>query len=64
MPSHTHSLTRPAYFNSEWKTGNEIYAINDMTSAIVTSATLPAGGSLAHENRPPYLAVYMWRRTA
>lgn len=64
MPSHTHSLTRPAYFNSEWKTGNEIYAINDMTSAIVTSATGPAGGSLAHENRPPYLAVYMWRRTA
>lgn len=26
--------------------------------------TIPSGGSAAHNNMPPYLAVYMWKRTA
>jgi hypothetical protein len=29
-----------------------------------TAATTVTGGGLAHENRPPYLAVYMFQRTA
>ena len=64
IPSHTHPVIRPPYYAAEWKTGGDIYATNNMTTAIVKGTTQWAGGGLAHENRPPYLAVNMWRRTA
>jgi len=34
------------------------------TTDVIDSADEYSGNDVAHENRPPYYAVYMWRRTA
>lgn len=74
MPSHTHEPndwtfvvstgTRSGSFNiggSSNKTGNaEIYISADKTKQKWPSS--PAGGSARHNNMPPYLTVYMWKR--
>lgn len=60
MPSHNHSVYG----------GLEVTSINTNSLAMsgekVTSYKLTGaeGGSEAHNNMPPYLAVYMWQRTA
>lgn len=35
-----------------------------MTAGSVTATNLPIGGDQPHNNMPPYITVYMWRRTA
>lgn len=76
MPSHTHEPndwtfvvstgTRSGSFNiggSSNKTGNaEIYISADKTKQKWPSS--PAGGSTGHNNMPPYLSVYMWKRVS
>lgn len=60
MPSHTHTYKTTAWVN---KIGDIVdnnnseyidYGINRQTQA--------TGGSQPHNNMPPYLAVYMWKR--
>lgn len=57
MPSHTHKQSigsEPSYGNACFK---ESYnSPGDDTGA--------AGGDQPHNNMPPYLAVYIWKRTA
>lgn len=61
MPSHSHTIG----FDQMWAFGG--------TTSIATTSGGPyggagyinnTGGSQAHNNMPPYLAVYMWKRTA
>lgn len=61
MPSHTHSMyggdgQRNADNGSDW--GKQ--GVNVLSKEIATTFT---GGSQPHNNMPPYLAVYMWKRT-
>lgn len=58
MPAHTHNIgsasgTDMAAFPENKYAGS--------TSSITSSST---GGGAAHNNMPPYLAVYIWQRTA
>lgn len=49
--------------NEFWTTRRNTLSAGSHTHR-VTGNTGNSGGSQAHENRPPYRAVYMWRRTA
>ncbi len=58
MPSHTHTQYTTIYDGAAgyFRTGNW-----DNHGTINTGS---AGGNAAHNNMPPYLAVYIWKRTA
>lgn len=62
MPSHRHTLTVSGD-NSEW-----LGRINATVEGGVWRGTsdvcASAGGGQAHNNMPPYLVVYIWKRTA
>ena len=61
MPSHTHS----AKFNGvSTATGTSSFRLTEAGTNDYTGGNNSAGGGAAHNNMPPYLAVYMWKRTA
>ncbi len=61
MPSHTHS----AKFNGvSTAAGTSSFRLTEAGTNDYTGGNNSAGGGAAHNNMPPYLAVYMWKRTA
>ena len=76
MPSHTHALrANTSWGESEtlgaWKQyfgSNILMDAGSSGTTITTSyyydAAQQAGGGGSHNNMPPYLVVYMWKRTA
>lgn len=67
MPQHTHTPTvsgRPIGVNSGTTPAWHVQAASDWNIAEVTVTTTSAGGGQPHNNMPPYITCYMWKRTA
>lgn len=64
MPIHSHAIEEGATNVIAWVgSGNGNYALSS-GSTVRGRQILNNGGGQAHNNMPPYLAVYVWKRTA
>ena len=59
MPSHSHELND---IGINWSAGPLEYSTQVSSQSSRVFETNKVGGDQAHNNMPPYLAVYMWRR--
>lgn len=66
MPSHTHTYKRHEFDRTDTDpdTGEDVYGANNKTLGARMGTTESSGGSQPHNNMPPYLAVYVWKRVA
>lgn len=62
MPSHNHTLDN--YNTTGGTTSSMTVQANDKKGYSGNVNTLYTGGNKAHNNMPPYLAVYMWKRVS
>ena len=61
MPSHTHKINATSATTSGSASALEHYGTRTADRSFYSGST---GGSKAHNNMPPYLAVYVWMRVA
>lgn len=62
MPTHTHTVKEGSRTGTP---GGTLTSGDDETNSVASEQTSgSAGGGQPHNNMPPYVAVYIWRRTA
>lgn len=66
MPNHNHIFQRHMLNKNDdgVSTGNTGYGVTNKTIDIYETTTENSGGGYAHNNMPPYLTVYVWKRVA
>lgn len=64
MPTHNHNYNTGRWYWAETAGGGEVVSSQSETSYMFTRTTSDTGGGKAHNNMPPYLVVYIWKRTA
>lgn len=65
MPAHTHDFNRHQLWRTETvpESGeSDGYGVSNKTLTVYRDTTTSTGGGQAHNNMPPYLSVYMWKR--
>lgn len=63
MPEHTHDFNGNAP-DWSWAYGGDRFALAYTPGAGRSDLVMSTGGGLAHNNMPPYLVVYVWKRVA
>lgn len=64
LPEHTFKLTMASSSNTGSANTNQIAVGKEGTTYRNSNPINSVGGGKAHNNMPPYLAVYVWQRTA
>lgn len=66
MPSHHHNIGNVHLFksNNAYAVANDTATASGRNNISGTSMAIANGGGKAHNNMPPYLAVYTWKRVA
>ena len=64
IPAHTHQYKRHSLNREDTdpETGQDAYGVSNKTLEERIGTSESTGGGQAHNNMPPYLAVYVWKR--